>query len=87
MTVAMTPGELATSQGLTLARDVETLAGEWLVWFGRSTRHFWAVRRHRPHCRDTHHQQNFPAREYRHTRQRQLWITHSAKGNVLSARR
>ncbi len=29
--------------GLTLARGVEHLSGDWLVWFGRSTRHFWAL--------------------------------------------
>ncbi len=39
----MTAGELATSQGLTLARGVEHRVGGWLVWFGRFTRHFWAI--------------------------------------------
>ncbi len=39
----MTVSELATSQGLTLARDVEQRVGDWLVWFGRASRHFWAM--------------------------------------------
>lgn len=39
-----------TSHGLTLARGGENLAGDWLVWFGRSTRHFWAISLSDPRC-------------------------------------
>ncbi len=39
----MSVDSVNTRQGLTLARGVEHLAGDWIVWFGRSTRRFWAL--------------------------------------------
>lgn len=45
----MSVDSVNTRQGLTLARGVEHLAGDWIVWFGRSTRRFWAMSLRGPH--------------------------------------